>query len=102
MATLKVGTGSTTAGTGWQVYTPDGIYIDINTSAAQFSSVPVYVASLRSNTPSSQWKVVGVDGIYNATATSFRIYIRWVDGSALSPATANANGWMIDWIGIGS
>ncbi len=102
MASLKVGTGSTTPGTGWQIYTTDGIYIDVNTSSANFSSTPVYVASLRSNMISSQWKVDGVDGIYNATPTGFRIYIRWWNGTPMTPAMANQNGWSVDWIGVGS
>jgi hypothetical protein len=102
MATLKVGTGSTTPGsTAWTPYIPTGLYLDIDTSSAKFSSTPVYVASIGS-TAGNQWTVAGVNGIYNPTATGFRVYIRWLDNSPLTPATANGFGWFINWIGVGS
>jgi|KBSSwiStaDraftv2_1062776.scaffolds.fasta_scaffold359210_1 hypothetical protein len=102
MATFKVGTGNTTSGsTAWQVYNPAALYVDVDTSAAKFSSTPVYVASIGGN--GAQWQVAGVNAIYFPTATGFRVYIRWLeDGSPLTPATANGFGWFINWIGVGS
>ncbi len=54
---------------------------------------------------SSHWATVGATSVYPIpsstvpTATGFRIYIRWVDNSPLTPAQANGFGWHINWIG---
>jgi hypothetical protein len=98
----RIAAGRTPPGTtDWQVYLANsiynGIYLDVDTSAAHFTGTPVYVTSIGGN--SSHWSTTGATSIYNPSATSFRVYVRWVDGSPLTPATANANGWHINWIG---
>jgi hypothetical protein len=101
MATQRIASGQTPQGsTAWQVYqgsTP-GIFVDVNTTSGKFSSVPVYVTSLGGT--SSHWNTTGATSVYVATATGFRVYVRWWDGAALSPAFANANNWTINWIGM--
>jgi hypothetical protein len=72
--------------------------VDVNTTSGHFSSVPVYVTSIGG--ASSHWATTGATSIYNATAAGFRVYVKWSDGSALTPATANANHWNINWIGM--
>jgi hypothetical protein len=99
MATHRIASGQTPPGaTAWQVYSPTGIMVDVNTTSGHFSSVPVYVTSIGGT--SSHWATTGATSIYNATATGFRVYVKWSDGSALTPATANANRWNINWIGM--
>ena len=91
--------GKTTPGkTNWQPYQSDkGIYVDIDTSSGRFSGIPVYTASIGGN--SRHWATIGVTAIYNPSATKFRVYIRWADGSPLTPETANELQWHINWIG---
>jgi hypothetical protein len=99
MATHRIASGLTPAGaTAWIQYGASGVYVDVNTSAGKFSAVPVYITSIGGN--SSHWATTGATSIYNATATGFRIYVRWVDNSPLTPAQANANQWHINWIGM--
>jgi hypothetical protein len=96
---FRVGAGRTPIGsTAWQVYGPTGIFVDVPTGAAGFSQTPIYVVSLGGN--SGHWATTGGTSVYNATNGGFRIYVRWVDNSALAPAAANANGWHIEWVGI--
>jgi hypothetical protein len=99
MATARIASGSTPTGTtAWQVYTTTGIFVDVNTTSGKFTNVPVYVTSIGGN--SSHWSTTGATSIYSATATGFRVYVRWVDSSPLTPAQANSLGWHINWIGM--
>ncbi|MER7129926.1 hypothetical protein [Streptosporangium saharense] len=98
MPTARIAAGQTTAGQGWQAYGANGIYLDVDTTAARFTGTPVYVTSI-SSTGGSQWALVGPSAVYNVTATKFRVYVQWKDGSALTPATAQQYGWYINWIG---
>ena len=94
-----IASGSTPSGTtNWQVYAANGIYLDVDTSAGGFRTTPVYVTSIGGN--SSHWSTTGATSIYFATATGFRVYVRWVDYSPLTPAQANSLGWYINWIGM--
>ncbi len=102
---LRIASGRTPQGTtNWQVYTATGIFVDVDTSAGRLTKNPVYVTSIGGT--SSHWATTGASSIYpippvttTPTATGFRIYIRWVDNSPLTPAQANAFGWHINWIG---
>ena len=99
MATSKTASGRTKPGsTAWQQYTANGLYVDVDTSAGKFTGAPVYITSLGGN--NGNWKVIGADSIYQPTATGFRVYIKWEDNSALTPATANSYQWHINWIGM--
>ena len=102
MSGIRIGSGSTPAGsTSWQPYNGTaGIFVNVNTSAAGFKTTPVYVTSIAGN--SSQWATTGASSVYLATPTGFRIYIRWADGSALTPAQANGFQWRINWVGVES
>ena len=96
---FHIGAGQTPQGaTSWQVYNASGIYVDVSTSAAGFSAAPLYITSLHGT--NNHWSTTGGSSVYSPTAAGFRIYLRWVDGAALTPAMANANGWHIQWIGI--
>ncbi|HYR07974.1 MAG TPA: hypothetical protein VEQ60_09405 [Longimicrobium sp.] len=96
---IVIASGQTPPGsTNWQPYGSSGIFVDVNTSAAKFPSTPVYVTSLGGN--SGNWSTTGGSSVYQETPTGFRVYVRWVDGSALTPAQANSWQWHINWIGI--
>jgi len=114
-----ISAGSTVPGTtAWKVYsttenrqirggvvapitTVHGIFVDVDTSAARFSSTPVYVCSLGG--ASSHWATVGGSSVYSASPTGFRIYVRWANGDTPpTPAQANEWQWHVLWIGLES
>ena len=90
-------TGSTLlGGTSWQQYpsSPQGIYLDVNTSGCGYRVVPRYFTSLGGDT--NHWMTTGATSIYSPTATGFRVYV--FDSSApVTPAEANARRWHINW-----
>ena len=93
--------GSTPLGnTNWQQYelgkNDQGIFIDIDTSAAAFTETPKYFTALRGEGDLSQVK--GVHAIYNASPTGFRIYLYRPD--QLTPEFANQHNWHIQWLGM--
>jgi hypothetical protein len=93
------GSGRTTPGaTDWKVYTNNAIYVDVNTNAAGFTATPLYFASLGGI--ANQFDAQGIDAIYSATATGFRIYLKSQSGVALTPAYANSRGWYVQWLGV--
>jgi hypothetical protein len=95
----RIASGRTTPGaTAWQVYSPTGIYVDVNTTAGKFSAPPVYIPSIGGT--SSHWATTGATSVYSATATGFRVYVKWSDNSPLTPAQANGNQWHINWLGM--
>jgi len=99
MSTQRIASGQTPKGTtAWQVYSPNGIFVDVNTTTGKFASTPVYVTSIGGD--SSHWATAGATSIYNATATGFRVYVKWIDNGSLTPAQANSLGWYINWYGI--
>jgi hypothetical protein len=98
--------GSTPVGnTAWQPYslggsfTPgQGIFVDVDTSSSGFTTTPIYITSLGGT--AYHWGTIGATSIYLPTPTGFRVYIRFPDGSSLTPAFANQNGWHINWIAV--
>jgi len=97
---FRLAAGRTPAGsTNWQPYSGTaGIFVDVDTTSAGFTATPVYLTALHGS--SNHWTTTGGTSVYTPTQTGFRIYVRWADGSALTPAQANANGWHIQWLGI--
>ncbi|MCC5598299.1 hypothetical protein LC653_41710 [Nostoc sp. CHAB 5784] len=100
----KIAAGSTTPGaTNWQPYVGsisiNGIYVDVDTSGANFTSTPKYVTSIGGD--GYHWATTGGSAIYSPTPTGFRVYVRFSDNGTLSPAFANQNRFHINWIGIG-
>ncbi len=96
---FHMGAGRTTPGaTNWQPYGSNGIYVDVDTSSAGFTTTPVYVTSIGGI--SSHWQTTGATSIYQASPTTFRVYVRFSDGSAITPAVANSYQWHINWIAM--
>lgn len=99
----KIASGITTPGsTNWQVYGETGIYVDVDTSAAGFTTTPVYVISIGG--VSHHWETTGGSSVYQPASKSFRVYLRWAQTSttreALTPQFANTHQWHINWIAI--
>lgn len=99
----KIASGRTQPGaTNWQVYHVNAIYVDVDTSAAGFTQTPVYVTSIGGD--SQHYGTDGASAVYSATATGFRIFIKWDTGyknsNAITPEEANASKWHINWIAI--
>jgi hypothetical protein len=92
--------GSTPLGnTAWQQYPGgEGIFVDVDTSSAGFTSTPIYVTSIGGT--SSHWWTTGATSIYSPTPTGFRVYVRWSTGGSLTPELANQLGWHINWIAV--
>ncbi|BAZ32339.1 hypothetical protein NIES4074_48410 [Cylindrospermum sp. NIES-4074] len=99
---LKIAAGRTEPGaTNWQAYGTFGIYVDIDTSAAGFTKVPVYVTSI-GGPGGNHWGTTGASSVYDVTPKSFRIFIRWdkdYKDEILTPEVANGYKWHINWIG---
>jgi hypothetical protein len=82
--------------TPWVQYNHGGIYVDIDTSSAGFTSTPYYFTSLSGHT--NNWMAQGVTSIYLPTATGFRVHVGYRE---LTAAQANSWGWSISWIALG-
>jgi hypothetical protein len=97
---IKIAAGSTTPGsTNWQPYSGNsGVYLDVDTKAGNFTTTPKYFTSIGGN--SSHWATTGVTSIYSPSPTGFRVYVRWSDGSTLTPAQANSFQWHVNWLGV--
>jgi hypothetical protein len=95
---LRICTGRTTEGsTNWLQYNTDGIYVDIDTSACDFTSTPIYISNLAGN--GDNWTATGGSSPYSRTATDFRIYVYY---PGMTPAAANNKGWHINWMATGN
>src|SRR4028119_452626 len=97
--TVQVARGSTPVGsTAWQQYDgPEaGVFVDVDTSSAGFTTTPIYITSLGGI--SHHWNTTGATSIYTPTPTGFRVYVRFPSGSPLTPALANQYQWHINWI----
>ena len=82
--------------TNWVQYNQGGIYVDIDTSSAGFSSTPYYFTSLSGHT--NNWMAQGVTSIYLPTSKGFRVHVGYRE---LTAAQAKKWGWSISWIAIG-
>jgi hypothetical protein len=96
--TLRIVVGKTDPqNTRWVQYSDGGIYVEIDTSSAGFSSTPYYFTSLGGHT--NNWQAQGAASIYLPTAKGFRVH---VGHRELTAAQAKEWGWYINWIAIGN
>jgi hypothetical protein len=68
--------------------------LNVSTTACRHTQTPAFFTSLGTADDSGSG-VLGVNSIYNAGATGFRVYINKSGG--ITPAQANANKWVINW-----
>ena len=92
--TVATGASSTDA---WVAHSENGIYVDVDTSAAGFESTPNYITSIHGT--SSHWTTTGGNAVYNATPTGFRVYIYQ---ARITPELATEYGWHIEWVAVES
>jgi hypothetical protein len=101
LTVCKIASGRTEPGaTNWQVHS-DGVYVDVDTSAAGFATTPIYVTSLVGD--GNHRGTTGASSVYSATATGFRVCIRWEKDyktTDITPQEANGYKWHINWIAI--
>lgn len=85
---------------GAAILAPPQLYVDVDTSAAEFSTTPVYVISVGGD--AYQFGLQGTSTIYRATKREFRVWVRFIFGYTydLTPEFANKNRWHVNWIGI--
>ncbi|MEN8220087.1 MAG: hypothetical protein ABFS56_27805 [Pseudomonadota bacterium] len=95
---LRICTGRTTKGnTDWvQHSSQNGIYVDIDTSACNFTSTPIYISNLAGN--ANNWTTTGGSSPYLGTAADFRIYVHFPN---ITPSKANSWDWHINWMATG-
>ena len=85
--------------TSWQQYHGGkGVFVDVDTSSAQFKAIPSYTISIGGY--QSHWATTGGSAVYGATPSGFRVYLRWADGGPMSLSSIAAYGWHVNWIGI--
>ncbi|WP_445636539.1 hypothetical protein NSTC745_01460 [Nostoc sp. DSM 114161] len=102
LTVAKFASGKTQPGaTNWQQLGSgtDSLYVTVDTSAAGFTSTPIYVTSIGGD--GKHFGTTGASAIYKPTPTSFQIEVRWdkdYTTDALTPEVANANKWHINWI----
>lgn len=82
--------------TRWVQYAAGGIYVDVDTSSAGFSSTPLYFTSLGGHT--NNWLAQGATSIYSPTPHGFRVHVSYPE---LTVAKAKEWGWHINWIAVG-
>jgi hypothetical protein len=103
LSNLKIAFGSTTPGVGWENVPneQDGIFIQVNTSEAQFTQAPQYFFSLQGNDGGGMWSVTGTGTVYRQGADKFSVYLRWPGDANLRKEFAANNKWYISWVAIG-
>ena len=101
LTVAKFASGRTQPGaTNWQKG-DDFIFVDLDTSAAGFAQTPIYITSIAGS--NDHYGTTGASSVYRATATGFRVYIRWEKDyktEVLTPELANSKQWHINWIGF--
>ncbi|GAA3427621.1 hypothetical protein GCM10018953_48040 [Streptosporangium nondiastaticum] len=92
-----VASGRSTPRYGWRQTGGNAFAITVDTSAAGFTSSPLYLIAIE-----------GTDGlgydistsvIFYPSATGFTVYLRWRDNQPLTVADAERMGWHLNWVG---
>ncbi|RIK38410.1 MAG: hypothetical protein DCC55_21165 [Chloroflexi bacterium] len=98
LALSSLCSGQTTPGsTAWQPAS-GGIMVSVGTASCAYAYLPTYLTSLGGS--AGQWLTTGANAIYDPALSSFSACVRYWDGSALTPAQANANNWHLNWLAL--
>ena len=92
---IKIASGKTSPDA-WMSHkegTVTGVYVEVDTSAAHFTTTPQYFTSLGGE--AAHWGAVGATSIYFPSPTSFRVYLPNVTLPAVK-----ARKWYINWLGV--
>lgn len=96
---LKVCSGRSNPATGWVSFNAYTDYIDVNTEACGFTSVPQYITSLGGS--NRHFTATGATSIYSPTATGFRVYVTNQPWATTSEKPNEEWNWYINWVAIG-
>lgn len=61
-----------------------GITVVVNTAGCKFDTVPHYIATLEAE-EGNHWYITGSPSVYNPTAESFKVYVRFIDRPSEEP-----------------
>lgn len=93
---MSIASGQTPPGkTNWIRYSKNGVYVDVDTSWAGFTEIPIYVTSISGRT--RHWTARGGSSVYRSTPNGFRIYVNYPD---ITPQKANDWLWHIHWLAM--
>src|SRR4051812_15933319 len=83
----------------WQVYSTNGMFMNINTSSCNFNQTPLYFTSLAGS--SNHLELIGHNAIYMPTRSSLRIYVTSLPGWSASTLMtyASSYAWNVNWVG---
>lgn len=99
----RIASGSTPQGqTDWEPYKDDGgigYKLRVDTSHANFQSVPKYFISISGK--SGHWALSGDGAIYRPQRNQFEVFIRFLHWEKLEDADkANQEQWVVSWLGV--
>lgn len=94
----RIFVGQTQPGQGWEQYHTDSATLRVDTSAANFSSTPVYVISVGGT--GGHYAVTGDACVYYPARNQFQVYLRYPTTPFSLGDLARRNGWYVNWIGI--
>ncbi len=97
---ISICSGNTAGGAGWTVYDATTIRLIVSTAGCAYTATPRYVTSIGGL--GSHFELIGADSSYSPSTTSFTVYVKKRDGTALVPADAVAGSWYLNWQGIGN
>jgi hypothetical protein len=86
----------------WKQGSDGRLYIDVDTSAANFQQVPKYIVSVTASV--APRRMSGVHWVSCASAKGFRMYLTSLDGvgnvyDPFSPERMESAGWKVNWVG---
>jgi hypothetical protein len=95
---LRIVTGKTIPyATNWKQYRSFCVYVEIDTSFGNFTSVPLYFTSIGGDV--KHWNSIGATSIYSPSIKSFSVYVSR-EGD-FTTQNAREWGWYINWVAIG-
>lgn len=101
ITSTRIAAGQTSPGQGWKQHQNEGVYLDVDTTAAKFSTTPTYVITLSGPGGNMWFSGGGASSVYDPTPTGFRVYLRRSDSAALPVQTVtDSYKWYVNWIGI--
>jgi hypothetical protein len=82
----------------WSLYGSTGLFIHVDTSSCNIQDEhPRYVTSMQGD--NAHWQLLGVNSIYNATKTGFRLYLYHpVLRGAFMQYFARQHNWKVNWL----
>lgn len=83
---------SSPTNTDWRQYDANAVYVDVDTSACNYTTTRRYITSLGGNT--KHWSSRGVSSVYAPTATGFRVIVKY---SGITVADAKTWQWHVNW-----